>query len=48
MIEYSVKIWSMILTGYKVLDPALFGGSVPDLVSEIYVRFPFYVTFQKL
>ena len=26
MIEYSVKIWSMILTGYKVLDPEFSGG----------------------
>ena len=30
----------------KVLDPALCGGSVQDLVPEIYVSFLFYVTFK--
>ena len=42
MTESPVKICSMILMGKnKIIDPTLCEVPVPDLVTEIYVSFPF-------
>ena len=45
MTEYSVKVWSLIITGEnKFFDLALCRESLPGLVPKFYIIFVFHMT----